>query len=272
MNLAIIKLFISLAIVISLAEISKRTNPKTAGIIAGLPLGTGISIYFVTLEQGVQFTMRGLPWGIAGLSGSLLFCLVYLLVSKVQFTPLKIVKVISSSIAGIVVFLLIGYLFNGIRLNIMNASLLFVVFFLANLWLINKLVKGVNQSTPSRSTFKQVLGRGVVVGSVLLLITTISPWVGSKWANVLSSFPSTLFPLLLILHYEDENKRFPHVIHGFSTGIITLFVFYWSYRFFVPLLGLNMGYLMVYGVCGLYLFLLQLIKGRLKERLALRTV
>jgi hypothetical protein len=246
-------------VVIVLAEISKRSNPQIAGIIVGLPLGTGLSIYFITLEQGVEFTVRGVPWGIVGLAGAIIFCLVYLLSSRVHFIQNKILRILFSSAVSIIVFILLGYLINLLNLNLLKASVIFLFVFLINLWVVNRIIAGQGQKVKSKSTYKQYFLRGLVVGGILMLITAIAPLVGSKWANILSSFPSTLFTLLLILHYEDDDQLFPYVIYGYSYSITTLFIFYILYTYFVPIFDLNMGYLIIYILCGCYLYIFQKI-------------
>jgi hypothetical protein len=62
--LVLIKLVLSVIIIVAIAEISKKISPQIGGIISGLPLGTGLSIYFISYEQGVDFTIKGVPWGI----------------------------------------------------------------------------------------------------------------------------------------------------------------------------------------------------------------
>lgn len=263
--LTIVKIVLSLAIVIVLAEISKRTNPKLAGIIAGLPLGTGLSIYFVTLEQGTEFAVAGVPWGIASLAGALIFCLVYLVVSRISIVGSHTAKIFLCSVAGITVFIGMGYVLSQFALTLLSASLIFILLFTGNLWITTRIIGPQSNIKAKPSTVIQYILRGLVVGGILLLITTLAPLVGSKWANILSSFPSTLFPLLLILHYEEKDRLFPYVILGFSLSVTTLYVFYLLFVWLVPVLGLNIGYLLIYLLCGLYLFLLHKMKSRGKQ-------
>jgi len=82
MNLILIKIIISTLIVVLLAEISTRVNPVLGGIFSGLPLGAGLSVYFISYQEGIPFLVRGIPWGISALSSSILFCFFYLITGR----------------------------------------------------------------------------------------------------------------------------------------------------------------------------------------------
>ncbi|MBP1155100.1 MULTISPECIES: hypothetical protein [unclassified Paenibacillus] len=259
-SLTIIKIVISVVIVFVLAEISKRVNPQIAGMISGIPLGTGLSIYFITMEQGMDFTLSGIPWGIAGLAAALIFCLVYLLISRTLTFNSKLIEILISSAAGIIAFVMIGSLIFLMDIDVALASSIFILVFIINLILMNKLIGKQEKSTGSKSKGIHYFIRGITVGMILVLITGMASLVGSKWANILSSFPSTLFPLIVVLHYEDDHRLFPYVIYGFSYSIATLFVFYIAYAYLIPIYGLNMGYFIIYVICAAFLYLFQKLR------------
>jgi uncharacterized membrane protein (GlpM family) len=64
-NLIIYKLIISILVVVILSEISKKINPLLGGILSGLPLGTGLAVYFISYEKGIEFLIGGIPWAVA---------------------------------------------------------------------------------------------------------------------------------------------------------------------------------------------------------------
>ncbi|WP_089281868.1 hypothetical protein [Anaerovirgula multivorans] len=261
-NLLIVKLLLSFFIIISLAEISKRVSLQLGGTLSGLPLGAGLSVYFISYEQGVEFTVQGIPWGIAGLSASIIFCFVYFIIVRANKSNSKLVSILIPSIASIIVFLAFGRLLTLIPLTMLRATLLFMLVFVLNIFIINKLIDKEQTTIKSSTTIIQLVIRGLVVGLILLGITGAASMVGSRWAVILSSFPSTLFPLLLVLHYEAGNRSVQFVIQGFSYSVSTLVVFYFSFMFFVPSFGLNVGYLLIYAVCILYIYFFRKIQAR----------
>ncbi|SET06395.1 hypothetical protein SAMN05660297_01273 [Natronincola peptidivorans] len=263
-NLTIIKLLLSFFIIVSLAEISKRVSPQLGGTLSGLPLGAGLSIYFISYEQGIDFTIQGIPWGIAGLSASIFFCFVYFLIVRSRLSNNKFTSIIIASIAGIISFLAFGLLISSIEMNMLRATLIFMLTFILNIFIINRLIDLEETVNKSTTTFVQLAMRGIVVGLILLFITGVASMVGSRWAVILSAFPSTLFPLLLVVHYEAGSKSVQSVIHAFSYSISTLVVFYFSVMHFVPIFGLNIGFLLIYAVCIIYIVAFKKIQAAVK--------
>ena len=101
-----------------------------------------------------------------------------------------------------------------------------------------------------------LLLRGLIAGIIISLLTEIASITGSRWAGILSSFPSTLFALLVVLHFEEQKNLYPSVIYGFSFSVSTLLVFYISCWYLLPKLGLNLGFVAIYFISISYLFLL----------------
>lgn len=262
--LILVKLLLSILIVTLLAEVSKRISPHLAGILSGLPLGIGLAVYFIAYEQGLDFMLEGIPWGIAGLASALVCCLVYLLIARWSERFGTILSITLSIMGSMVAFLIVGMLIFQVNINLLNGTAIFVIAFVLNILCMKKIVGLPPRIPKSSSTWVQLLIRGVIVGSLLLLITGSASIVGTKWAAIFSAFPSTLYPLVLVLHYEDGQKLFPYVIYGFSFSIITLAVFYIGFLLTAPLLGLNMGILLTYIVCALFLYIFHRVQQRLK--------
>ena len=101
--LIIVKILVSISMVLILAEIAKRVNPALSGIISGLPLGTGLSVYFIALQEGIPFMSGGIPWGIAGLASSASFCLTYLLAGGLTADKGRLYSIVSASTLSVIV-------------------------------------------------------------------------------------------------------------------------------------------------------------------------
>jgi hypothetical protein len=119
----------------------------------------------------------------------------------------------------------------------------------------------------TRGTLLTLLLRGLMVGLITVAVTGAASLVGVRWSGVLSSFPSTLYSLVLVLHYEEGSCLYPPVIYSFSYSISTLAVFYILARLLLPALGLNMGYLTVFALCLLYLFLFNSLQRAAESKL-----
>lgn len=253
MWLVILKISISLLVVLALAEISKRVNPILGGLLNGLPLGTGLSVCFISYQFGIDYIIQGIPWGIAGLASSLLFCLAYIITGRLINN--NIWSMIIASISGMISFFISGYLIFLLKLNLWMSLLFFLTFFAMNILIMNRLKINIKKSNPKPMSFNLLVVRGIVVGMILAATTGIASMAGSRWAGILSSFPSTLFALILALHFEERSNLYPAVILGFSYGISTLALFYTLCSYLLPIVGLNIGFLIIYCISIIYLYI-----------------
>jgi len=261
MNPILIKILISTIIVVLLAEISIRVNPVLGGILSGLPLGAGLSVYFISYQEGIPFLVRGIPWGISALSSSILFCFFYLMTGRYFKSGNNIISIAFSSLMGFVSFYISGYLIYKLDLNLLSATIIFFIIFFMNILILKKIKVNQIIKKNKKNSITKLLIRGLMAGITISILTEIASIAGSRWAGILSSFPSTLFALLVVLHFEEQKKLYPSVIYGFSFSVSTLLVFYISCWYLLPKLGLNLGFILIYLISISYLFLLNKSKN-----------
>lgn len=264
--LIIVKILISISMVLILAEIAKRVNPALSGIVSGLPLGTGMSVYFIALQEGIPFMTGGIPWGIAGLASSISFCLTYLLAGYLTAGKGRLYGIVSASALSIMVFALTGYWIQVFTFSLIPSIIFFALFFVINLYIVYRIRIIPKKVFSKKWGLGRDLLRGIIVALIILIITGLPRILGGRWAGILSSFPSTLFPLLLLLHFEHDDSLYPSVIKGFSYGITTLVVFYTGCFFILPRFGLNTGMLIVFFISVIYLVFLNTVKNRIEKK------
>lgn len=256
MNLILVKILISTVIVVLLAEISTRINPVLGGILSGLPLGAGLSVYFISYQNGIEFLVKGIPWGISALSSSILFCFFYLMAGRYFKSENNIISIASSSLMGFISFYISGYLIYKLDFNLLSATIIFFIIFFMNILILKKIKVNQIIKKNKKNSITKLLIRGLMAGIIISILTEIASIAGSRWAGILSSFPSTLFALLVVLHFEEQKKLYPSVIYGFSFSVSTLLIFYISCWYLLPKLGLNLGFVAIYFISISYLFLL----------------
>ena len=103
--------------------------------------------------------------------------------------------------------------------------------------------------------FCGLLLRGLIAGIIITAVTMVAPLAGSQWTGILSSFPSTLYALLIIVHYETGQTVYPAIIHSFARSVPALTVFYLGCMALLPVFGLNRGFLAVYAISAAYVYL-----------------
>lgn len=269
MGQAVIKILISIILVVLLAEVSKRVNPTLGGTLLGLPLGIGLSGYFIAYSQGVPFFVKSIPWGIAGLSSAVLFCFFYMLGGKIFENRSKILSIIMSTLFGFAAFLFMGYWLQKIEFTLPLSVMIFIAAFILNIIFIGKIKIKTSESKKEKKpvSLLALIVRGIMVGFIVIAITGVASIAGNKWAGVLNSFPSTMFSLVLVLHFEEGNNFFPSVIYGFSYSISALMMFYIFCWYILPTFGLNLGYVIVYLGSFLFLYIFDKAQKAITKRL-----
>ena len=100
---------------------------------------------------------------------------------------------------------------------------------------------------------KAIVVRAVLASSIILAITGVANSVGSVWAGLLSAFPVTLFPLIIIVHLTYDTKHVHAVIKNVPFGIPSLMIYSLTISVAYPLLGIYLGTVAAYLVATLYL-------------------
>lgn len=222
----------------------------------GLPLGAGLSVYFIGQEQGMVFVLEGIPWAIGGLASTLLFCLAYL-GTGLYMRAQRAVSICVCSVAATAAFLLSGQVLQAVSLTVATALLIFAAVWLLNIKLLNRIPAELCNNKPAPLSGMELFLRGLVTAGIILLVTTVAPLVGTRWSGIFSSFPSTLYALLVIVHYDGGTRLYPSVIKGFGYSVSTLVVFYLGCLWGMPVYGFIAGFTFSYGISAFYLFLLQ---------------
>jgi len=146
----------------------------------------------------------------------------------------------------------------------LSGTLLFVAIAMINL-LVLRCTAGTKTVKAGKPLGPQgLLLRGVLAGLIIMGVTVAAPLAGSQWAGILSSFPSTLYALLVIVHYESGNELYPSIINGFAHSVPALAVFYLGCVALLPLMGLNLGFIGVYVISAGYIYLTHYVMQKSK--------
>ncbi|MCL1818976.1 MAG: hypothetical protein FWG35_08585, partial [Spirochaetaceae bacterium] len=146
MSIFLVKFFITIFAVIILAEIAKRIHPNVAGILMGLPPGAAISMYFFAYENGTEFALSVIPWGIAGLSSTVVFALAYLCAGRACARRGPLVRIGASAGASLLAWAVFALLLRLIPMSLPLAAIIFGSAITANLLILRKLRRPVEKT------------------------------------------------------------------------------------------------------------------------------
>ncbi len=217
----ILKIFIAAVIVIGLAELAERTSTKMAGLLAGLPVGSALVLFFYGLDFGAEFVDKVSPYNLLGLSASLSFVLMYYIGSTMS----KKYSLALGLSLGLFSYLLVAYLLS--TLHVANALLPALI--LMSLILFTHLyfskIKEVSATKKTKPSLLQILGRGSIAVFFVVVANFSPQFFSDEMAGILSSFPSTILPFLLILHLSQGKDMVHSVIKFLPLGYVGVMIY-----------------------------------------------
>lgn len=246
--LLISKLIVSIAAVIGLSLIAEHLSPRIAGIMAGYPLGTAIALFFIGIEQGKGFAAQGAVYTLAGFSLAIVLFYVYHWVCL----RVKTHTVLIASLISVCAFLILSALLRQLPLNlpIALAITVFCIFFFGR-----QFRHYVNTQVGKRVQLTRwvLLIRALAAAAIVILVTGLAAIIGAEGSGLLSAFPITAFPFVIIIHLTYGVDHVNTIIKNYPYGLGSLVVYVITVMFTYPQFGVGWGTLMAFGTATVYL-------------------
>lgn len=254
MDLLIAKFIVSVAVVLLLSFVAEHISPKWAGLLSGFPTGSAITLYFFALENSLIFAAESAVYNIIGL-----VALQMSIYGYYKFGGLATQFKIFYSLCGAI----IGYLLTVFVLSLLPVTpVISVMVSISSFVIFSFLFRNINRSHIAekiKPTLGVFLWRAGLAALSICLITGVAKLVGTAWAGLLSAFPTTLLPLLLIIHitYGEEQAHaiIKHVPEGLGGLLIYALIIHLSY----PKMGLYSGMALAFAGAFGYLLIYQAI-------------
>jgi hypothetical protein len=250
-TLLIIKIIVTILFVLILSLLAEYVSPKVSGIISGIPTGTAIILFFYALEQGTDFASQSSLFNLVGMLSMQVFIYLYFRASSKNGK----INIFISSIIATIGYLIVIFLLKQFQFNILTAPIIPLISIPLFTYLFKKIDNTIIKNKVKLST-KILFIRAIVASVVILLVTSIAQIVGPKWAGLFSAFPTTLFPLILIIHDTYGKEHVHTIIKNVPKGQWSMVIYVISVFFLYPLLGVYLGTLISYLLVILYLIVL----------------
>lgn len=237
--LFLMKAVISISIVVGLSLIAERAGPRVAGLLTGLPLGAGMVIIFTGAEQGPDFAAASAHHMVPGFVTTLVFIYLYAFsAAKRRIGGIKGVIVPSLLANG-------GYALSAWLMSFTAIPLQYSIPMIAVcLFLASRLMRSLpNTPIMARVSFgwRVMAFRAGMATAAILLITGIAGNVGAQWTGLLTAFPITLYPLILVLHITYAGEEIAAVLKHVPAGLGGVVSFCVTAAFSLPAFGLGVG-------------------------------
>lgn len=242
------KILVSIAAVVGLSLVAEHVSPKVAGILSGYPLGSAIALFFIGVEQGAPFAAEAAGHTLAGFSASLALAGGYWLGSR----GLARGHLAAAALAGVAGFLLASALLNRLAPGLAGGGIITVAAILGCRYLFRAIPDAVVASRV-RLSHGVLLLRALMATATVLLITGLAAWIGPAWAGLLSAFPITLFPFMLIIHYSYGKPQVYTVVRNYPVGLWALAIYALTVHFAYARVGVGWGTGLGFAAATLYL-------------------
>ncbi|WP_308992730.1 hypothetical protein QLS71_016305 [Mariniflexile litorale] len=259
--LFVIKLVVAIAFVVGLSLLAENVSPKVAGILSGYPTGSAITLFFFGLEVSPDFAAKSAVYNMMGLSAALTFVYLYYLASFY----FKKYNILLASVCAILGYFIMVWLLHFIEINKYIAIIIPVAFSFLYIYLF-KNIQNIKIATKVKLSYNILFIRAFFAASIIVLITSLPQFVGSTWAGLLSAFPTTLFPLILIIHFTYSKEHVHTVIKNVPVGMFSLIIYSLVISMVYPVYGIYWGTIISFAAATLYLLVYRQIKGFIEKK------
>lgn len=255
--LLFLKVVLSAGMVIAITLTAERVSARLAGVLIGFPLGVGLTLFFLGLEQGPVFAAESALWSMQGILAALGFCWCYCR-TALLFSRDTMVSLFLSCLLGLLGYFTIAAairLFMPADVVARSVIVIFLLFLLA----------AVFRRTPQERVKKKVAitwamlaARAGFAALVILTVTGLAAWVGPSWSGLLAAFPTAILPSVVIIHFHYGRASIPDLFRDTPLAMLAIVVFstavYWTF----PLFGVIGGTMLSYGAAIIYLAVYEL--------------
>ena len=248
-ELLLIKIIASIAVVIGLSLLAERVSTRFAGVLLGYPIATGIIMFFIGIEQSPAFAAQTSIWAINGLIAEIIFFIFYYFGVKY----LKKFAIIGAMLLATAGFFISALILRDLPLNSRFISSVLVMAVIIIAVLIFKSIKVKQISNPVKFSHKVLFIRAMFATGMILLITSFAKILGPVWSGILTSFPINAPVVLILIQYHYKREDVLTLIKGKPIGTVSLLIFLLSVSYFFPLYGVYLGILFSYILATAYL-------------------
>jgi hypothetical protein len=261
MTLILIKIFVTITIVLALSIIAERLSPRWAGLLGGYPLGSALVMIFIGYQEGPHFAAQSALHTIAGLSANLAVFAAYGLVLTLR--P-------QSSSLTCAFFALLAFFGTSIPLSKIDFDLIGAIIFIIGVILLSiyafKRFPEMKITTAVRLGFGVTFIRAFMACFVVLSITGLANQLGPEMAGTLASFPSTVFPMIIIIHFTYGPAPVLTIIKYFPNGLGAMLSFAIVYALYIESFGLLWGTVVSFAAATLYLLAFSSLQYKMRQR------
>ena len=210
------KLVVVPVLIAAITLAGERLGPRIAGVLTGLPVVAGPTVFFLALEQGPTFAARSARATLASEASLGLFCALYARICPRASWRLSVAIGWTGFLAGTLVL-------DRVDPSLAVAIFLAIATPLVILALMPTPVLPNRGAATSRSEIAVRMGAGV---ALVLVLTGMAHALGPRLSGLLTVFPVAATVLAVFSHRNQGAAFAVQLLRGLAAGLYCLTAFF----------------------------------------------
>ncbi len=254
-GLTLAKILVAVGMVVLVAYLAENVSPRFAGIFAGFPLGSAISLFFIGYELGPDFAGQAAVYAISGLTATMAFSYFYYRASLPLEKLPRIPAIALATLQALAGYFVVIFLLRLVDYNRITACAVSI----AAIFLFDRLfskIPNVLIADRSRLSVALLAARAGTAAAIIILVTSGAKLIGPRWAGLFAAFPMAILPLIVIIHFTYRPEHVYTILKNLPRGMGSLVVYGLVVSYAYPAWGIYLGTLIGYAFATVFLILL----------------
>ena len=244
MSIFICKLLLTPVLIIIITMITRRWGPVIGGCCTALPLSGGPITFFLAFEQGPEFGALAARGSVMGMTGVVVFCIVYVRSStRFSWPPAACITLACyfATVEGL----------SRLPLDVAGSAILTLSLLTAALYLNGRQAgERITASPP----WWDIPLRMAAATALLIGLTGAASLLGPKYSGLLSVFPVFVSVMMVFNHKQYGPQATRKLAHGIMFGLYAPIGFFVILACCMRDIGLAEVYLLASACCALLSF------------------
>ena len=229
----LLKVIVTPALIAAATLAGRRWGDRLSGWLVGLPLTSGLVVFFLAIDQGSGFATKAALAVLLGTISQAAFAVAY---ARAAVRSAWAV----ATLAGFTTFAIATIAFQRVSVSALPAFALVT----ASLILATLLMpKSRPADDRTRAPHWDLPLRIVVATGLVLLLTGIAPTIGAHLTGLLSPFPVYAGVLAIFAHRQSGGDAANNVLRGLLLGLFAFGTFFLLLAIGLSRLGVGLAFL-----------------------------
>lgn len=227
LKLMLVPLFVAL-----IAIVGRKWGAKLAGLLSGFPVIAGPIIYFLYIDQGLEFAQAAASATVAGVVPLSSFFFTYAWMAR-RYSWLV------CELISLLVYALLGILVVRLGFDLYTSFALALIVVIAQILFSPKYAQVVG-NTPASNI--EISVRMVAAACLVIVVTYFAKALGAGYSGVLAAFPLASTVIAVFSHKNHSAFHAMDSLKSLKIGLLSMPVFFFSLAFLVNYVSFHLAF------------------------------